>query len=693
MTTSLCYVASPTNGAQIWMTRIADWDGRAFQLFRAPGVQRPAVRTRDTADRIPIYQDSSFLPLADREIGVWDWEIDERGKITVRAYRDDIVPIQVLSSFVGQNLSPVQIASKLKSSPFSVPMHSGKLAIMTSKDDGFLIDRGMTDHFMPGFQLNKHCMRAPHFTTTSKSLRVDFLAADKTPVCFNMLEEPPHLDGTTVLLDEQTEVIRQFFVENLTKKTLETASVTRTERQRFMDILSKIDLHSMAAALAEYLGCDEDTAKQEIDAFKERVDSVDILDDNDDLLNKIFETNPEFKQKCLAAGEARWKQSNEAIVAHEKEKVDKRIDEEDSRLKLKLEENQTAIDELDCKLKTKQDELSKLEEDCEEQDKRKKELEATIPETQTAVAGKLKELRDNLPAAFAEFTLLRHIFGLSEKPETTCETGFCCASPGEGEIVALENVEAAVRLLRENLRAVGLSGTKTEIASVWLTACAIYRTPLFLVGQTAESFAAAIAASFFGVHPAVLDCSTPNVLATENALLSAKPPVCIVRSPFAPDWIGRLSGLCERSSGKTMFLCVTPFHEDLSLEPRSLYSSFLPFFTDVFTDGFDEKIGSFRFGNSSIIESGRIRQVTEESPGIIGVTRLGLSPAALSRLALIDTTTTRFQKQFLPYTGRKIMREYGVILPIAVATGQTESVRELFGEDDSGPWKLRRFLP
>lgn len=684
MTTSLCYVARPTNGTQIWMTRIADWNGRTFQLFRAPIAQRPAVRTRDTADRIPIYQDSSFLPLADREIGVWDWEIDERGRITVRAYREDIVPVQVIPSFVGQNLSPVQIASKLKSSSFSVPMHSGKLAILTSKDDGFVIDRGMADHFMPGFQLNQECMKAPHFIAAPRTLRVDFWAADGTHVIFSMFEEPPLLDGQIVLLDERIEVVRRFFVENLTKKTLETASVTRTERQRFMDILSKIDLHSMSAALAEYLGCDEDIAKREIDAFMKRIGSVDVLGGNDELLNEIVEANPAFKQKCLTAGEKRWKQSNEAIVAHEKEKVDKRIDEEDFRLKLKLADNQAIVNKLDHELKTKQAELSRLEAACEAQNKRKRELETTIPEAENAVAEKLKKIRDDFPAAFAEIALLRSIFGVNDpSQESKTTTGYSPGKQCDGPCEQFQDFANARKALSANLKNAGAS--KADLLSAWLCACAgSAGINLLLAGPRAESIATAFSVSIFGATPGVLDCAVADVASGEESVSVDSSPVCIVRSPFEPKWVGRIPGLLERNSNNRRFILCTPFAEDLAVEPESLFHGIVPVLTEPFA--FGPATNAFKPGK---IADGVVLRETTAGLAI---------PDGLSiRSWLLDAFKRVFSKaKSLQSDTDGMLQSFLVWLPLAAISGNATIVADAIQAEkmtfSSDPEKVRSEL-
>ena len=187
MPTSLCYVPKPTNGAQIWMERIADWQSNTFVVFTPKKKTKRAVRTMETTDRIPIHQGSGLLKATTGMVAAWDWVIDNTGKITIQRFRDDIDPIQVLQPFPHQDLSISDIANKLKKGLVQqLTLHANRVAVLARESRGFILDRSsfeFTDLHVGS--LKSDIIHAPAFVRCGQVLKRSFSASDGQFVDFS----------------------------------------------------------------------------------------------------------------------------------------------------------------------------------------------------------------------------------------------------------------------------------------------------------------------------------------------------------------------------------------------------------------------------------------------------------------------------------------------------------------------------
>lgn len=86
----------------------------------------------------------------------------------------------------------------------------------------------------------------------------------------------------------------------------------------------------------------------------------------------------------------------------------------------------------------------------------------------------------------------------------------------------------------------------------------------------------------YGAKAAILDCANPYDPSVQDIIESLKAKVIVVKNPFESNWIDKLATISLLSE---KFLILThPFVEDLAIEPSSVYSYFVPIFTNNFID-------------------------------------------------------------------------------------------------------------
>lgn len=682
--TSLCYIPARRDNGQYWVQRIADLNGSTLTPF-SPNAGWNAPRHPEHMDRFPLMNPS---PCNTGEIGLYDWTGEwnqnlNRTDVTNVLYRNDLTPVlQVVS---------VQIATAGtdRERVFTIANHLRQNCIVRkayARDFLVRISRGKFLHLSHDViddegKLKGSVLSAPLVSLDNALVKhAKFRADGNVQVEFDYSSWATFLAGDPTPLYKCMDTIRNLIAQKVSWPVVKAKGFTKADKRTFDAVLKELDLQPFVEDLSRALACSREEAVQELARFRENAAQIDILDGDDGLLIHFFNHNEEFRRKSTAEGEKRWREQNESVIREETKKkdsilsaLDSRIENSEAKVKEQeriLGENDAVIREQEKEIQQKQEELAKAEE---------------------AVKERLAAIRSDIPKAFAEMSVLKCLF-----------EGTSSAHPSSGYMPGVDDLENTANLdnprsawgrLRENLNSCGCSDTKAQIAALWLLGCSIRRQPLLLVGSCAEVFAQAISRSLFGAKPAVLDCSCPNVKESEGDLIADSPAVCIVRSPFAPEWIGRLPGLFSRTAGNTLFLGCTPFHEDLSIEPPSFFHAMLPLLTDVFCDApaFAAE-NHFAPGKMGLSVQAMQQLVNVAPTSVEHADGLRLTLGAKARIGRIFATMSQFGTELPPFTEKQLARSLGAILPLAVATGKNEIVEALVKSVNDEVWGLSSLL-
>ena len=682
--TSLCYIPARSDNGQYWVQRIADLQGDNFVPFVPHDRGWNIQRRPENMDRFPIMNPA---PLTSGQVGVFDWngewnQARARTDISSVWHREDCSLIQVIATnfnTAGSDENRVlAIADRLRSDGLSQCLYASQFLVRVSKGNYLLFSQ---DIFTDEHKLKESTTSCQLVTIGSNAVRkASFTSKDGRLITFDYYTKATVPSGHSVPLYESMDLIRNLIAKKVSWPVVKEMGFTKAEKKTFDSVLQKIDLRQFEEELAQQLGCSRAAAELELKRFRENAAQIDILDGDDGLLIHFFKYNDIFRKMSIDEGERRWREQNESVIQKETEKKNAVL----SDLGRKVESCATKVQELEEKLE-ENDGLIR------EQERKIQQKKDELYRTEIAVTERLSAIRADIPKAFAELSILKHL--LEENTAVRSPSGYKKGEAVAGEMTILDNPRSAWMLLSQNLKTCGCSDTKALIAALWLLACVIRRHPLLLVGASAESFAQAISQSLFGMKPSVLDCANTNVIQSEDDLIAEAPSVCMVRSPFAADWVGRLPGLFSRAADATLFLGITPFHEDLVMEPPSFFHTMLPFLTDVFC-GTPTSIAASHFASGKMNLAGQTwRQLAGAVPAEVEhADALRLTPGATSRIGGIFATMSRFANDLQPEHARQLSRKLGVILPLAVATGRNELVETLVKSVNEDVWGLSSFL-
>ncbi len=690
--TSLCYIPVRSDNGQYWVQRIADLRNNVFVPFAPRSRDRHPSRTPENMDQFPIMDP---YPFDSGEIGVFDWtgewnKTKNRTDVFDVRYREDCDPIQIVAMNFNAGGTDEEraltIAEHLRKDGFSTPIYARRLFVLVSKGKALYLT---SENFNADGKLDVgiiHCHLIKFDPTTMREANFDIKGGRR--IVFSYYGALSVLGDNIIPLYRSVEVIRNLIVRKVSWPVVKAKGFTRKEKDIFDKVIKELDLQSFEDELAQILNCTLEEAKSELGRFKENATNIDLLDGDDGLLDKFFERNEQFRNKSIAEGEKRWRAQNEAIIQEEKAKKDAILTDKCSQ----IEEAEGKLREIEDTIDKQKTQIAENEEKISKQEEAKQRKENEIARVEESVRERLASIQADIPTALAEMSVLKHFLSSNTQEQRT--TGYTPGSVPADAPAQFDNAITAWKCLRDNLQFCGCSSTKGAIAAVWLLGCAVRRQPLLLVGAAAESFAAAISLSLFGMHPAVLDCASGEIRQSEEDLLSDAPPVCIIRSPFAPEWIGRIPGLVTRSLGKSLFLCCTSSHEDLVVEPPSFFQTILPFLTDVFAES-PPVFGFEGFGPGLLMDDVVMRYQKYTPENVPDAKELRLIPVAKKRLGGISATISQFENDCLPYTGRLIARKLGGVLPLAIATGKNGLVTKLaesLNLNDEA-WDLSAFLP
>lgn len=239
-------------------------------------------------------------------------------------------------------------------------------------------------------------------------------------------------------------------------------------------------------------------------------------------------------------------------------------------------------------LTAKQEEKSKLEQEILEIEQRKSSLIQFEDSFTRSFESKLDELKKSVPEALSSVMFNRSIIGSSIQSNreqvnyvSSCNINDSC-SINENELEKIESIEELLECADYRFTFLNLKSEFRKVLIASLYTCDKFHCNLLLCGKLSEQIAQTYSFIVYGAKAAVLDCSQDYEPSILNKIESLKAKVVVVRNPFESNWIDKLASISVSSD---KFIVLThPFIEDLIIEPKSVYSYFIPLFTNELID-------------------------------------------------------------------------------------------------------------
>lgn len=568
---SVCSVTAPDHNGKIWLRRLGDIDdkGRMISFDFDPDQSK----VFDNRNRI-FWNDG---PEVEGSIGIWDWSaipnITSPGTDYIESHFDsNESPIQIIEVSGVYTLN--ELLETLKEGVTDISRTERIMFIYQQSYcnyEGVLCEKKQIESASGKLKLAKFVVSLDVYEFDDKSI-----FTTKEIEFYKYLN--PGNSNNVILTKTHSDIVKEIIIRRASWSVAKQNGMSKADWKLFKTFIDTLSDNSIYDEIALLCNCTNDEAIKYLKEFVELTDNAIKEGDIDNkVLVQIIEGSESLRKACEAPIEAAWKERNRAVIQEKQKELDKIENEINSQVeKKKLIEYE--LEEANKQLQKVVEESAK----CEETGKIIKEkVKCKIEEARKDAAEFVSQMLFNI--SINSLCLNENNVGIKRivQDNNAYMIGVEC---NEGEI---SSYQEALESISDEMGEAGVqSRYLTSIAAYIYSAYANY-VHLLISGPNSISIANAFSIGLYGKYAGVLDCSMDYSKDATKQVLSSEDEIIIVKNPFAAEWVNEIMYLLEESD--KFFILVTPFVEDLLIEPKGIFNYVQPLFTESFVENIARK--------------------------------------------------------------------------------------------------------
>lgn len=658
---SLCVVSEEDCNGQIWLQRLADVTNGTLNTFI---FNEYASRFFDNRDRL-YWRDG---PKVKGYIGVWDWTAipnrnDPDKDYVETSFNSEEQPIEIIRVEGINTLEDLitSLRSGLKANlcgcrtlfVFSDTRVTYK-GVLCDLRDVLINEEKVTLNddvvFLPVYEISSEKVFRVYGRLFYRYLNIETFERK-------------------IIVKDPIEIVKNAILERTTWKVFKSRNMTKVEWREVYNFLESIKDDSLYQEIAYNCNCSETEAKEYIDSFVRNAEKFIKHEDIDsEILTTLVESNPLLLQRCEAIVEKEWKTSHESEIDKANKDLIKIMEE--------VEKNTNRHNILIKKIEAAEKVLNEKLAEIADYEKLGKDVTQKVQE-------EIINARNNA----AEF-ISKMLFTYSKDSKENTSSGnkgeqaYSSGLNLEKDLEPFTLYEELIDSYKENLQEAGVANNYSFAVAAFIYSSYINRVPIFLSGPCGENIANAFSVTLCGRTAAVLDCSQDYSSVSLQMLLDSDDEIVIIKNPFSAKWINRIPELLLQ--GNKYYFVVSPYAEDLTIEPRSLYNYVLPVLTEVFV----ENISTNNFEGGYIDANfEEFEAKNTDKPCKRQFAKLSMSRMSSFRFGKVLADTYEL-------VGRKSADiDFALVLfPYAFVTNQLEVFADILKEDASISKTLRAYI-
>ncbi|SFX40164.1 hypothetical protein [Ruminococcus sp. XPD3002] len=554
---SLCEVFTDYNG-KVWLKRLADIEKNRIIPFECD-----EFKPRLFGNRNKLYHKNG--PVSSGTIGIWAWNATENWNdpstdYIVTSFSYDILAIQIIEIQGIHNT--VDIINSIKNGIKIAASSTNFLFAMKNSENGYkgvlcstknsVIENGI-------LKLKNECYSIDEYS---------FNEDDTIELDGKMFYKYLKLKGIpkTIKLYDPIKIVTDIVLKRASWNVIKQKGVSKNTWKICRDYITELPQDDLYKEICDACKCSESEAKQYVTLLIENAETY-INNDNveNDIIANIIPKHPELIEKCKELIYHDWEAENEERIAAANEKL-LTLEKDISDKKNEYDSVKKEHDQLSSELRTISDEIAdnkKLASDVEEQIKKK-----------------IDDARKNAAEFISQMAFVAPINSkASILPKSYYSSGSHLGSEGIEEYDDMNSLHA---LISEELQNAGVSSKFRDSLAAYLYSAYLTHTPVLLAGPCGKSIANAFSAAINARLAGVLNCSNSYERNALTEVMDSDDKVIIIENPFSSEWVYSIMELINMQD--KFFILVTPFIEDLSIEPKGLLNYVLPIFTELFVD-------------------------------------------------------------------------------------------------------------
>ena len=608
---SLFSVNSVDGTGNIKLARIADISAKGVIEMFAPFPGLP--KTFDNSDFI-ITKDG---PLEVGAYGVWDWSAVENKTNPEKAffksaYNESASPVQVIilteAKSIEQIISLLDLGIKVSTSfsriLFAFYKAKGQLA-------GVLCNASDLEYTGSAVCLNKKVFALPKYDFESK----DLLWLENRMAVFRRLTLG--MPSAEIQVIEPISIVKDIVLKRVSWPIFKAKGVTKSDWQNFKKYLEMIPEEGIVEEISAACRSSEAQAVQLLDEFCTSANSYfdgDTIEET--MIAKAIMDSPELLQRSKEMVSAEWHKENDTAIKEANAAL-AAVQAETAATERRNVESISELEKINAKIA---------------------EVSSTLDEklgfaenVDTIVAERIQKAKENAAEFIASMAFAAPPSPVASEVTpvqiSTVSTIMPAAEYCTGAMLDLTNMEeykdarTAIESIGFELAEAGVADKFTHALAAYLFANYVDHSCILLAGPNAQDIADAFSAALFGKTAGKLCCAGEYSSVAIDSCLNSDDEVVVITEPFAPGWITKLPEIIRTES--KFFFAIYPYAEDVLIEPKSIYSSFLPIFTEFLVDNVPS--GTFGGGKpAKAFKDYQPRKADKLYPKALNILRTGM---------------------------------------------------------------------
>ena len=370
-----------------------------------------------------------------------------------------------------------------------------------------------------------------------------------------------------VKVKEAVEILKTLLRNRLTWATSKQKGITKATHQQIVAYLQELPDKDFVQELSEQCNCTEVDAQKLIQEFVQEADAyLSASDVEDETLRQIILRKPELEKRCKELLTKEWAEDNDEKLREAENFLQQKKDE--------AEKAKTRFDQLNSDYVTLE---QKLKESNNELEKR----EQLAAEVEQRVADRIAKAQKDAADFIASQAFLPQSKNVND--QKVSETAAFVSGETQGEnLVVLKILDDVMEELAYNLRDAGVQEKYTKALAAYLCSAYRHHIPVLLAGPNGLGIAQAFSMTLFGKSAAILSCMGEYSEEVYDVCEESDDEVVAILNPFCVGWTQRIP-LFVGEISKFCFL-ITPYVEDLQVEPLGMLNYLLPLATEFFVD-------------------------------------------------------------------------------------------------------------
>ena len=388
------------------------------------------------------------------------------------------------------------------------------------------------------------------------------------------------------------DIVKTVIVSRNSWQIFKQTGKTRSEWKNMRNLLENMDTTSVIDDIVHAANCTYIEAQKMLDEFiKYAGQYIDGSSIEDNIIEAVMAAKPDLMKRCKDLIMEEWISDNLTAIEDAENTINslkKQIEDTKEELEKEKQEEKAIFlkqkDEAEKELSSIRAErdslaisLQKIKDSISDHEILAKDVEAEVEK-------RIRRAQTNAAEFIADLAFVPQT--IAKQNESVLDDGVSQYTAGL-DLFAEEPEEcyswnSTLDIISDEFQEAGVLAEYALPLAAYIYAAYLCHYPLIIFGPNSGAIVDAFSGAVFGRTAGILECKPNFSRSSVSECFNSNDKVIKIMNPFSSDWVNRIPEIVSNSD--KFFIATHPYSEDTLIEPKSLYSYFLPIFTEVFIE-------------------------------------------------------------------------------------------------------------